>query len=27
VEEMTDIIFQAANGKAQPWTQWIGLRG
>jgi len=27
VEEMTDIIFQAANGNAQPLTQWIGLRG
>jgi len=27
VEEMTDIIFHAANGKAQPLTQWIGLRG
>jgi len=27
VEEMTEIIFQAANGKAQPLTQWIGLRG
>jgi pyruvate ferredoxin oxidoreductase alpha subunit len=26
VEEMTDIVFQAANGKAQPLTQWIGLR-
>jgi len=27
VAEMTDITFQAANGKAQPLTQWIGLRG
>ena len=27
VEEMTDIIFQAAKGKPQPLTQWIGLRG
>jgi len=27
VEKMTDIIFQAAQGKAQPLTQWIGLRG
>jgi pyruvate ferredoxin oxidoreductase alpha subunit len=27
VEEMTDIIFQAAKGEAQPLTQWIGLRG
>jgi len=27
VEEMTEIVFQAANGKAQPLTQWIGLRG
>ncbi len=26
VEEMTEITFQAANGKAQPLTQWIGLR-
>jgi pyruvate ferredoxin oxidoreductase alpha subunit len=26
VEQMTDITFQAANGKAQPLTQWIGLR-
>jgi len=24
---MTDIVFQAAKGKAQPLTQWIGLRG
>ena len=27
VEEMTEIVFQAAEGKAQPLTQWIGLRG
>src|SRR5271169_4196290 len=27
VEKMTDIVFQAAKGKAQPLTQWIGLRG
>jgi len=27
VEKMTDIVFQAAAGKAQPLTQWIGLRG
>ncbi len=27
VGKMTDIVFQAANGKAQPLTQWIGLRG
>ncbi len=27
VEKMTDIVFQAAQGKAQPLTQWIGLRG
>ena len=27
VETMTDIVFQAAKGKAQPLTQWIGLRG
>jgi len=27
VEKMTDIVFQAANGKSQPLTQWIGLRG
>jgi pyruvate ferredoxin oxidoreductase alpha subunit len=27
VEKMTDIVFQAADGKAQPLTQWIGLRG
>ena len=26
VEEMTEIVFQAAKGKAQPLTQWIGLR-
>ncbi len=26
VEEMTDIVCQAAKGKAQPLTQWIGLR-
>src|ERR1700758_5540283 len=27
VEKMADITFQAAAGKAQPLTQWIGLRG
>ncbi len=27
VEQMTDITFSAAQGKAQPLTQWIGLRG
>jgi pyruvate ferredoxin oxidoreductase alpha subunit len=27
VENMTDIVFRAAKGEAQPWTQWIGLRG
>ncbi len=27
VESMTDIVFQAAKGKAQPLTQWFGLRG
>jgi hypothetical protein len=27
VENMTEIVFQAAKGKAQPLTQWIGLRG
>jgi len=27
VEAMTDVVFQAAKGKAQPLTQWIGLRG
>jgi pyruvate ferredoxin oxidoreductase alpha subunit len=27
VEKMTDIVFQAAAGKAQPLTQWTGLRG
>jgi len=27
VETMSDIVFQAAKGKAQPLTQWIGLRG
>ena len=26
VEKITDITFQAAQGKAQPLTQWIGLR-
>jgi len=24
---MTEKVFQAAKGKAQPLTQWIGLRG
>ena len=27
VEKITEITFQAANGKPQPLTQWIGLRG
>jgi pyruvate ferredoxin oxidoreductase alpha subunit len=27
VEEMTEIVFKAAQGKPQPLTQWIGLRG
>jgi hypothetical protein len=27
VEEMTGKVFQAAKGKSQPLTQWIGLRG
>ncbi|HKM89943.1 MAG TPA: hypothetical protein VJX29_04955 [Candidatus Acidoferrales bacterium] len=27
VEKIADITFQAANGKPQPLTQWIGLRG
>ena len=27
VETMTEIVFQAAKGKKQPLTQWIGLRG
>jgi len=27
VEDMTEKIFQAARGKPQPLTQWIGLRG
>jgi hypothetical protein len=27
VEDMTEIVFQAAKGKSQPLTQWIGLRG
>ena len=27
VEKMSDIVLQAAKGKAQPLTQWIGLRG
>ncbi len=26
VEKMTDITFQAAKGKSQPLTQWIGVR-
>ena len=26
VETMTDIVFRAAKGKAQPLTQWFGLR-
>ena len=27
VEKIAEITFQAANGKPQPLTQWIGLRG
>jgi len=27
VEKMAEIVFQAAAGKTQPLTQWIGLRG
>ena len=27
VEDMTEKVFEAAKGKAQPLTQWIGLRG
>jgi pyruvate ferredoxin oxidoreductase alpha subunit len=27
VERITDLTFQAASGKSQPLTQWIGLRG
>jgi len=27
VEQITEITFQAASGKPQPLTQWIGLRG
>ena len=27
VEQITEISFQAASGKPQPLTQWIGLRG
>lgn len=27
VERIADSVFQAAQGKAQPLTQWIGLRG
>jgi pyruvate ferredoxin oxidoreductase alpha subunit len=27
VEKIADSVFQAAQGKAQPLTQWIGLRG
>ncbi|MFZ0417277.1 MAG: hypothetical protein WAM04_04175 [Candidatus Sulfotelmatobacter sp.] len=27
VEQMTEKVFQAAKSKAQPLTQWIGLRG
>jgi hypothetical protein len=27
VEKIADSVFQAAEGKAQPLTQWIGLRG
>jgi pyruvate ferredoxin oxidoreductase alpha subunit len=27
VEKTTEIVFNAAKGKAEPLTQWIGLRG
>jgi pyruvate/2-oxoacid:ferredoxin oxidoreductase alpha subunit len=27
VEKMTEITLEAAQGKSQPLTQWIGLRG
>jgi len=27
VERITELTFQAASGKPQPLTQWIGLRG
>jgi hypothetical protein len=26
VEKITDSVFQAASGKQQPLTQWIGVR-
>jgi pyruvate/2-oxoacid:ferredoxin oxidoreductase alpha subunit len=26
VETISEIVFQAAKGKAQPLTQWFGLR-
>jgi hypothetical protein len=26
VEKIAEITFEAANGKSQPLTQWIGLR-
>jgi len=26
VRQMADIVYQAAEGKPQPLTQWIGLR-
>jgi pyruvate ferredoxin oxidoreductase alpha subunit len=26
VNKMADIVYQAAEGKSQPLTQWIGLR-
>lgn len=26
VEKMTEIVYEAAAGKPQPWTQWIGVR-
>jgi hypothetical protein len=26
VEKITDAVFQAAGGKQQPLTQWIGVR-
>ncbi len=26
VEKMSDVVFEAAAGKTQPLTQWIGVR-
>ena len=26
VQKMTEAVYRAAEGKPQPWTQWIGLR-